>query len=109
MMGEFGRTVGKVTAQGGRDHYLQQFCMFAGAGVKGGRAIGQTDATGANTIDSGWSRQRVIKPEDIEATIYSAMGINWTNVRYDDPFGRGFYLVPASDKDVYGPINELWG
>ena len=68
-----------------------------------------TDATGANTIDSGWSRQRVIKPEDIEATIYSAMGINWTNVRYDDPFGRGFYLVPDSDKNVYGPINELWG
>lgn len=108
MMGEFGRTVGKLTAQGGRDHLLQQFCMFAGAGVTGGRAIGETDASGARTIDSGWSRQRVIKPEDVEATIYSAMGINWTNVRYDDPFKRGFYLVPESDKDVYGPINELW-
>ncbi len=108
MMGEFGRTVGRLSAQGGRDHFLQQFCMFAGAGVRGGRAIGETDVTGARTIDSGWSRQRAIKPEDIEATIYSAMGINWTNVRYDDPFGRGFYLVPDSDKDVYGPINELW-
>ena len=49
-----------------------------------------------------------LKPEDIEATIYSAMGINWTTVRYDDPFGRGFEYVPFSDQDLYGPINELW-
>ena len=108
MQGEFGRTVGKVTAQGGRDHYLQQFCLFAGAGVRGGRTIGSTDSTGARTTEYGWSRERDIKPEDIEATIYSAMGINWTNVRYDDPFHRGFYLVPSSDQDLYGPINELW-
>jgi hypothetical protein len=108
MMGEFGRTVGKLTSTNGRDHYRQQFCVFAGARVKGGRVIGATDATGANTVDYGWSRNREIKPEDIEATIYSAMGINWTTVRYDDPFGRGFYLVPDSDKDVYGPIQELW-
>jgi hypothetical protein len=36
------------------------------------------------------------------------MGINWTTVRHDDPLGRGFYYVPNSDQDVYGPINELW-
>jgi hypothetical protein len=108
MAGEFGRTVGKLTGAAGRDHYLQQFAFFAGAGVKGGKAIGATDAAGANTIDFGWSRDRLIKPEDVEATIYSAMGINWTTVRYDDPLGRGFYYVPNSDQDVYGPINELW-
>jgi Protein of unknown function (DUF1501) len=109
MMGEFGRTVGKVTPAGGRDHWLQMSAIFAGAGVKGGRTIGSTDDTGADTVDFGWSRQRYVKPEDIEATIYSAMGINWTNVRYDDPFGRGFEYVPFSDQDLYGPINELWG
>jgi hypothetical protein len=49
-----------------------------------------------------------VKPEDIEATIYSAMGIDWTKVRYDDPFHRGFEYVPFSDQDIYGPINELW-
>jgi len=50
-----------------------------------------------------------VKPEDIEATIYSAMGINWTSVLYDDPFGRGFEYVPFSNKeDLYGPIDELW-
>jgi Protein of unknown function (DUF1501) len=108
MAGEFGRTVGKLTAAAGRDHLAQQFAFFAGAGVAGGRAIGATDSTGAITVDPGWSRQRVIKPEDVEATIYSAMGINWTTVRHDDPLGRGFYYVPNSDQDIYGPINELW-
>ena len=108
MAGEFGRTVGKVTAAGGRDHYPQQFAFFAGGGVKGGKAIGSTDATGAFTVDPGWSRQRDVKPEDVEATIYSALGINWTTVRYDDPLGRGFYYVPNSDTDLYGPINELF-
>jgi hypothetical protein len=108
MAGEFGRTVGPLTGARGRDHLPQQFAFFAGAGVKGGKVIGATDATGATTTDPGWSRNRIIKPEDIEATIYSAMGINWTTVRYDDPLGRGFYYVPNSDQDVYGPINELW-
>ncbi len=108
MLGEFGRTTGKLSAAGGRDHFLQQFVMFAGGGVKGGKTIGATDATGSNTVDSGWSRQRDIKPEDVEATIYSAMGIDWTTVRHDDPLGRGFYYVPNSDQDIYGPINELW-
>ena len=108
MMGEFGRTVGKITAALGRDHYPQQFALFAGAGVKGG-AIGSTTADGSATNDPGWSRQRNVQAEDIEATIYSAMGINWTTVRHDDPLGRGFYYVPNSDQDLYGPVNELWG
>ena len=58
--------------------------------------------------DPGWSRRRIVKPEDIEATIYSAMGINWTTVRYDDPFGRGFEYVPSSEGYDFEPINELW-
>jgi Protein of unknown function (DUF1501) len=108
MQGEFGRTVGPLTGTAGRDHYPQQFVVFAGAGVVGGRAIGSTDATGSATVDPGWSRVRDVKPEDVEATIYSAMGIDWTTIRHDDPLGRGFYYVPNSDQDVYGPINELW-
>jgi hypothetical protein len=108
MVGEFGRTVGALSGANGRDHYLQQFCMFAGAGITGGRAIGSTDSKGAATADPGWSQKRDIKPEDVEATIYSAMGINWTNVRYDDPFHRGFEYVPGGKDGVYAPINELW-
>jgi uncharacterized protein (DUF1501 family) len=109
MAGEFGRTVGPITGAGGRDHYLQQFAVFAGGGVKGGQVIGSTDALGSATVDPGWSRQRDVNIEDIEATIYSALGINWTNIRYDDPFGRGFEYVPNAATDAYGPVNELWG
>ncbi|MFN7923830.1 MAG: DUF1501 domain-containing protein [Bryobacteraceae bacterium] len=109
VMGEFGRTTGKLTGTAGRDHWSQQFAMLAGAGIQGGRAIGKTDDAGADTVEAGWSRDRYVRFEDIESTIYSAMGIDWTSVRYDDPFKRGFYYVPESNNDVYGPINELWG
>ncbi|HEY6392756.1 MAG TPA: DUF1501 domain-containing protein [Bryobacteraceae bacterium] len=107
-MGEFGRTVGPLNLNAGRDHHLQQTAFFAGAKVRGMRAIGATDSTGAAIKDPGWSRGREIKPEDIEATIYSALGIDWTTVRRDDPFNRGFEYVPFSEQDLYGPINELW-
>ena len=109
LMGEFGRTVGNLSPQSGRDHFLQHFAMFAGGGVTGGKIIGATDLSGAYTVEPGWHRNRPARVEDIEATIYSALGINWTNVRYDDPFGRGFEYVPKSRDDVYGPIHELWG
>lgn len=108
IMGEFGRTTGAITATGGRDHHLQQFALFAGAGVNGGRTLGSTDDAGEVTREYGWSRDRDFRFEDIEATIYSAMGIDWTTVRFDDPFGRGFYYVPESNNDLYGPIHELW-
>ncbi len=109
MMGEFGRTPGRLTATAGRDHFAQQFAVFAGAGVRGGRAIGSTNGQGSETLDSGWSRQRNIRMEDVEATIYSAMGIDWGTIRYDDPFKRGFYYVPEPrGDDPYAPIEELW-
>src|SRR5579885_2549704 len=108
MAGDFGRTVGPLSGAQGRDHYPQQFVMFAGAGVTGGKVIGVTNAAGDDVTDFGWSRNRYVKPEDVEATIYSAMGIDWTTVRHDDPFGRGFEYVPFSEQDLYGPVNELW-
>jgi len=108
MMGEFGRTPGPITSQDGRDHFLQQFIVFAGAGIRGGRTIGQTNATGSAATEFGWSGNRYIKPEDAEATIYSALGIDWTTVRYDDPFGRGFEYVYGANDGKHGPIHELW-
>lgn len=107
-VGEFGRTVGPVTPAGGRDHWLQQAALFAGAGIRGGRALGATDSQGSDTVDYGWSQQRYVYPEDIEATVYSVLGINWTTTRYDDPFGRGFEYVPQTDPVQYYPLNELW-
>ena len=107
--GEFGRTTGPLTNdRNGRDHYLQMFYILAGGGVQGGKVIGETDPTGSFTIDPGWSRFRDIRPEDMEATVYSALGIDWTTVLTDDPLGRGFYYVPESDKDIYGVVDELF-
>lgn len=108
-MGEFGRTVGPLNSQSGRDHFLQLSVMFAGGGVRGKRTVGKTDATGSTTTDPGWSRNRDVRPEDVEATIYSALGIDWTKVLHNDPLGRGFEYVPfAASQDLYGPIHELW-
>jgi uncharacterized protein (DUF1501 family) len=109
MCGEFGRTVGALTGAAGRDHWPQMFAVFAGGGVKGGRALGATNATGSTTSDYGWSQDRFVYPEDIEATIYSAMGIDWTTIRRDDPLGRGFEYVPQTGPFQFSPVHELWG
>ncbi|HEY1243092.1 MAG TPA: DUF1501 domain-containing protein [Bryobacteraceae bacterium] len=108
MVGEFGRTTGALTAAGGRDHWLQQFAFFSGGGVKGGRVVGSTNADGSDTADFGWSQGRYVYAEDLEATIYSAMGIDWTSVRHDDPIGRGFEYVPQTGPFQFAPVNELF-
>ncbi len=108
MMGEFGRTVAPVAGLRGRDHYPQQFAFFAGGGVKGGTIIGSTTSSGEDVSDPGWSRDRYVYAEDVEATIYSAMGIDWTTVRHDS-LGQRFEYVPYADQDLYGPVEELWG
>lgn len=107
-MGEFGRTVGPLNSQAGRDHFLTQSVLMAGAGIRGGRAIGRTDATGAFALEAGWKAEREIHSEDVEATIYSALGIDWTKTYYDDPLGRGFSLVPTNQGILYEPVHELW-
>lgn len=114
MVGEFGRTPGPLTPALGRDHYLLQTVAFAGAGIKGGNVIGATSADGSATTEFGWNGSgttgpRNVYPEDVEATIYSALGIDWLKIRMDDPFHRGFEYVPFANEGMYGPINELWG
>jgi hypothetical protein len=42
------------------------------------------------------------------ATVYSAMGIDWTK-QLETPFGRTFEYVPDAAHGIYGPIDELWG
>lgn len=107
-MGEFGRTVGNPNGQSGRDHFLQQAVLMAGAKIRGRRALGKTDGEARVTTEPGWSMERDIRAEDLEATIYSALGIDWTTVRYDDPLGRGFEYVPTNQGIPYAPIHELW-
>ena len=107
-MGEFGRTVGPLTNQDGRDHYFQHFAVFAGGGVVGGRVIGKTTADGELVEEPQWSQNRPTQYEDIAATIYSALGINYLTIRRDDPFGRGFEYVPFANEGAWYPIVELF-
>ena len=105
--GEFGRTTGNLNSTRGRDHLLQQSALVAGAGVRGGRAIGESNSAGSGTSTPGWSGDRDIRPEDFEATMYYALGIDW-NKSMEDPTGRRFEYVPR-DRVEYKPITELWG
>jgi uncharacterized protein (DUF1501 family) len=107
--GEFGRTIGNITEQQGRDHYFAHSTFIAGGGVRGGRVLGATTPDGAFVADPGWSQQRPVYAEDIAATIYSALGINYTTVRHDDPLGRGFEYIPTTTASYIGtPIQELF-
>jgi uncharacterized protein DUF1501 len=76
--GEFGRT---PTSEGvnkpGRDHDWHGFSMWlAGAGVKGGQAIGATDELGFKAVEN---RCHV---SDLHATILHLMGIDHTRLTY---------------------------
>jgi hypothetical protein len=106
---EFGRTVGALNVQKGRDHLQRMSIVFAGGGVRGGRTIGATDELGEKALDYGWRADRDVRPEDVAATIYSAMGIDYTTVRHDDPLNRGFEYVPFARDGVYEPIDALFG
>lgn len=71
-MGEFGRTP-VVNRDGGRDHYARVFSMaIAGGGVKGGQVIGASDARGMEVA------ARPVRPEDLSATLYHQLGIDYT-------------------------------
>ncbi|HTM51195.1 MAG TPA: DUF1501 domain-containing protein [Bryobacteraceae bacterium] len=101
-MGEFGRFPGELTVQKGREHYAKAMvAAFAGAGVKGGRVIGATDAEASKVVEFGWRRKRPIYTEDVCATIYSALGIDWTKRITNTPSGRDFiYVDPAAGQRV---------
>ncbi len=108
VMAEFGRTVGALNNQDGRDHNLRMTSVWAGGGTRGGQVIGKTDATGNAVAEYGWSANRDVRPEDVTCTIYSALGIDYTTVRHDDPLGRGFEYVPFAKDGTYQAISELW-
>jgi uncharacterized protein (DUF1501 family) len=90
MAGEFGRTPKISTLPSatlpGRDHWgAVQTVFFAGGGVQGGRVIGASDKMGAYPDDDSQS------PENLAATMYSALGIPKT-MEWHDPLDRPFYV-----------------
>jgi uncharacterized protein (DUF1501 family) len=68
-MGEFGRTP-QLNPRGGRDHWPGVWSiLFAGGRVRGGQAIGSSDAWGASPKD------RPITPQEVAASVYHGVGL----------------------------------
>jgi len=69
-MGEFGRTP-NINKNVSRDHWPQcSTTLLAGGGVKRGFVHGASDKTGA------YPAEDPVRPDDLAATIYSALGID---------------------------------
>ena len=95
--GEFGRTVysqGKLTEDNyGRDHHPRCFTMWmAGAGIKPGTAVGQTDDFSYNI------QEDPVHVHDLHATILHLMGIDHEKLTFKYQ-GRHFRLT-----DVHGNL-----
>ena len=69
--GEFGRTptINKSDG-GGRDHWSRAYsALLAGGGIRGGQVYGRTDAVAGSVQDF------PVRPDDLAATLYEALGI----------------------------------
>jgi hypothetical protein len=72
VLGEFGRTP-RINAQGanpGRQHWPSCYSgILAGGGIRGGAVYGESDRIGAYVKD------KPVRPQDLGATIYHALGV----------------------------------
>jgi len=95
--GDFGRTP-KVNPSAGRDHWATSgvACM-GGGGVRRGEVVGATNALGEVVVDS------PVTPQDLAATIYTALGIP-LHTWYRAQDGRPIELVPTGK-----PVRQLIG
>jgi hypothetical protein len=95
-MGEFGRTP-RINPNNGRDHFPRAFSVaLAGGGIRGGRVIGATDATGTQVTE------RPVTVPDLFCTFCQALGINPRRERLT-PLGRPIRIVDGGQ-----PVQELF-
>lgn len=107
MCGEMGRTprVSPISVSGrnaagepftpGRHHWGDVFpCFFAGAGIRAGQVIGQTDKQGGVPISDGYT------PADLAATIFHLMGVG-PEEEFQDQEGRPYRIYRGQ------PIGKL--
>jgi hypothetical protein len=107
-MSEFGRTPGPLNHILGRDHHKHVFpAMFAGAGVKGGLVAGASDSDGAKCVETGWHRKEQPRIENVVATIYSALGIDWTKEAHNLPSGRTYVYVDPLGANGFIPNDDI--
>lgn len=108
VMSEFGRTPGALNNMAGRDHYNPCFpALFAGAGVKPGKILGKTDREGEKTLDTGWHHKVSPRIENVVATMFSALGIDWTKEIKNTPSGRAYPFVDPLGPHGYIPTDEI--
>jgi hypothetical protein len=92
---EFGRTPA-MNPVAGRDHYKGAYAgLYVGGGVAGGRVLGRTDADGSKVLETGWKYKSQPFMDNTLATIYSALGIDWTKKIANTPSGREFIYVDS--------------
>ena len=70
--------------------------MIAGAGIPGGTLYGSSDK------DAAYPNETPVRPEDLAATVYHALGID-PDLRVPDAQGR-----PTPIVDDGFPVTELW-
>jgi hypothetical protein len=94
--GEFGRTP-RVNGTAGRDHWPGALSVFlAGGGLKMGQVIGSTDTRAE------YPRTRPLSPQDLLATLYKFLDIDYRHVFYD----AGQRPIPIVHEG--NPIEELF-
>ncbi|MBM3457298.1 MAG: DUF1501 domain-containing protein, partial [Armatimonadetes bacterium] len=95
MFGEFGRTI-QINKDAGRDHWPHVSpVLIGGGGVRNGIVVGRSDNKGEYPVE------RPVKPEDLAATIYRAMGVDHLAL-LETPLGRPVQVVSDGE-----PIHEL--
>ena len=92
--GEFGRTpMGETREKTGRNHHIDAFTMwFAGAGIRKGQVLGETDELGFNPVSD---RAHV---HDIHATLLHLLGLNHKRLTFRFQ-GRDYRLT-----DIHGEL-----
>ena len=109
MATEFGRVPGPLNGIAGRHHYNEAYLsLYAGGGVKGGRIIGNTDIDGAKVIDTGWKFKKMQpRTENLYASIYSALGIDWRKEITNTPSKRAYRYVDVLGATEFVPDDEI--
>jgi hypothetical protein len=97
--GEFGRTprISYANGRPGRDHWPQAMSvLLSGGGLRVGQVVGSTNDKGEHP------RDRRLSPNDLWATVFKHLGIDYTGTTFPDPSGRPMPILPDGE-----PIGEL--
>lgn len=98
--GEFGRTPRLTYSNGrpGRDHWPQAMSvLISGGGLRMGQVVGSTNSRGEHP------HERRLTPNDLWATMFRHLGIDYAHTAFLDHTGRPMPILPYGE-----PISELY-